>query len=111
MNDIIVREGEKLVVAKEFLDYAKAVTARKKQAEADEKKLKEDLCREMEKYGIERIDNDEEGITIIHFPSTERRIFDQDAFLMEFPDLYEEYKTKTSVTKSYVTIKPKKVST
>ena len=104
MKEIIVRENGKAVLAKEFVQKIRDTLELAKAAKKAEESLKAALCQEMEKYGVDRIDNADADLSIIHFPETETTVFDQNAFAAEMPDLYLDYCTKKRKTKSFVKI-------
>ena len=103
-REIIVREGDKVALAAEVVEKIKEITQMAKQVAAAEAEMKAAILRAMEENGVERLDNEEAGMSIIYFPETETTTFDSKQFRAEMPDLYAEYCTKPRKTKAYVKI-------
>jgi|GEM_PF-872364 len=75
-------EEKNLAVFKEMA----AITAQKKELEKTEKKLKEELLEQFEKYGIKKLNND--YITITYVKGSETKTLDVDEFKELEPDNY-----------------------
>ena len=78
-----------------------ALTIRKKQIEEQEKAMKEQLKKAMEKYGVKSFDNETVKFTYVA-PTVENRI-DSKALKADFPDVAAKY-TKQNPKAGYVKI-------
>lgn len=75
------------------------VTCKIKELEETQKKLKADLLKQMEKYGVKSIKNDR--ITISYTAPTTRKTFDKDAFKKAHPEIdLDDYQKISNVSAS-----------
>lgn len=94
--DLPAETQEALVALKQKIDTIKAY-----EAEIDD--FKAAIKEQMEAHGIKSIKC--EAFRITYVGESEKTSFDSARFKKDKPDVYAEYMTKKSVTKSYVTIK------
>lgn len=98
-QELMIQENKELIKA--VADVFRA----KKEIEAKEKLLREQLLAACEKHGILGFDNDE--MTVTYTPATTRESVDTDALKRDYPELFPMY-LKTSNVKSSVRVTLKK---
>lgn len=102
MSELIRVENNNVVIAQEVIEAIVSIEDRKKQAEAEEKEMKEQFLKAMEEYGVNQIKND--YFTISYKAPYERESIDTKALTSDFPKIAEQYK-KVSKCKASVAIK------
>ena len=107
MNELIVRDGDRAVLADYAISLIRAVEEESKAAKRREEEVKAAILEAMEKAGVTKLDNPKKGVTVTYFPPTVTKVFDQGAFVQEQYDLYEAYCTKERRSKSYIKIQVK----
>ena len=85
-------------------DIADLVTQKRK-LEAAEKKLKDELKKAMEQYGIKKFSSD--ILDIVYVAETTKTSIDSTRLKKEKPDVYAAF-TKTSISSAYIKVTDKK---
>lgn len=104
-SDVIVYENGVAQVPQETITYIKTLEETAKAVKAKQDEMKQELMKQMEKYGVTQIKND--CFTISYIPEHTAERFDSEELQNQSPALYEAY-CKESTIKASVRIKLKK---
>lgn len=96
-TEVQVFENKAAIVIKKISD----IVLKKKELEAEEKTMREQLQKAMEEHEIIKFDND--VISVAYTKPTTRKSVDSTKLKKELPDIYEKY-SKTSDVKASVKI-------
>lgn len=105
VNDVIIYENGVAQVPQETITYIKNLEEAAKAIKAKQDEMKQELMKQMEKYGVTQIKND--SFTISYTPEHTAERFDSKSLQNQSPALYEAY-CKESTIKASVRITLKK---
>lgn len=88
-----------------LISHIKGIVEQKKQIEAQEKDMKEQLQKVMEAYAIDKIDND--ILKINYIKASTKFSVDSKQLKEDYPNIYEEC-LKTSNVKAHIKVEIKK---
>lgn len=104
MNNLIVKDGEEMVLAQEVVDYIYNTEVQMKEIKSKYDEYKQALLEAMDEYGIKKISNEKFTISNIA-PHLTTRV-DSKKLQTEYPEIYDEC-SKASLVKSSIKIKLK----
>ena len=99
-NELAVFTSSVLAITQTIANISK----QKEKLDAEDKKMREELQRAMEAYGVDNFEN--EYVKITHIGASTKTSVDSKKLKAELPDIYEKY-SKVSDVKAYVKISVK----
>lgn len=97
-SDVIVYENGVAQVPQETITYIKQLEETAKAVKAKQDEMKQELMKQMEKYGVTQIKND--SFTISYTPEHTAERFDSKSLQNQSPALYEAYCKEATVKAS-----------
>lgn len=97
-NDVIIYENGIAQVPQETIAYIKKLEETSKAIKAKQDEMKQELMKQMEKYGVTQIKND--CFTISYTPEHTAERFDSKELQNQSPALYEAYCKEATVKAS-----------
>ena len=104
MNELIVRDGDQLILDPKVSEAIAMFESTIKEAKRQEDLLKQRLIEEMERKGLLKVDTP--NMVITYVGATERETFDSKKLRADNPGLYDQY-IRFSPVKASVRIKIK----